>query len=95
MQRDCGSRSWCLLELHQINFQGNYLTVKGKGSKVRAVPFGKWAREKLVRYIVRNRPRLLKGKSSPFLFPNRSGQAAHPPGILEDYPALRSGCRHR
>ena len=28
------------LQTQQIDFNGNYLTVKGKGSKVRAVPFG-------------------------------------------------------
>ena len=33
------------LRTQQVNFQGNYLTVKGKGAKVRAVPFGQWARE--------------------------------------------------
>ena len=38
------------LQMQQINFQGNFLTVKGKGSKVRAVPFGKWARQKLLDY---------------------------------------------
>jgi integrase/recombinase XerD len=63
------------LRLQQIEFQGNYLTVKGKGSKVRAVPFGKWAREKLLRYTQETRPRLLKGRVSPFLFLNRSGRA--------------------
>ena len=63
-----------LLKLQQIDFQGDYLTVRGKGSKMRAVPFGKWAREKLLRYIQETRPRLLKGKSSAFLFVNRSGK---------------------
>jgi integrase/recombinase XerD len=33
------------LRSQQIDFQGDYLTVKGKGGKVRAVPFGRWARE--------------------------------------------------
>jgi len=62
------------LQTHQVNFQGNYLTVKGKGAKVRAVPFGQWAREKLVSYLNEIRPRLLKGKTSPYLFTNRSGK---------------------
>ena len=62
------------LRTQQIDFQGNYLTVKGKGSKVRAVPFGKWAREKLLEYQRHSRPRLLKGRSSPFLFAGRSGK---------------------
>jgi integrase/recombinase XerD len=62
------------LQTQQIDFQGNYLTVKGKGAKVRAVPFGKWAREKLLDYRSHSRPRLLKGRVSPFLFISRSGK---------------------
>jgi integrase/recombinase XerD len=63
------------LKISEVNFQGNYLTVQGKGSKVRAVPFGRWARDKLSNYLSAVRPRLLKGKSSPYLFVNRSGNA--------------------
>jgi integrase/recombinase XerD len=62
------------LQVQQINFQGNYLTVKGKGAKVRAVPFGRWARDKVLTYIKEARPRLLKGRSSPFVFTTRSGK---------------------
>jgi integrase/recombinase XerD len=62
------------LQVQQINFQGNYLTVKGKGAKVRAVPFGRWAREKMLNYMKQARPRLLKGRSSPFVFITRSGK---------------------
>jgi len=62
------------LETRQVNFQGNYLTVKGKGSKVRAVPFGKWARERLSDFMGHSRNRLLKGRSSPYVFINRSGK---------------------
>jgi integrase/recombinase XerD len=62
------------LETRHISFQGDYLTIKGKGAKVRAVPFGRWAREKLTLYINEVRPRLLKGVSSPFVFTNRSGK---------------------
>lgn len=62
------------VELQRVNFDGNYLTVKGKGSKVRAIPFGKFAREKLYAFVNDARPRLLKGKSSPYVFTNRSGK---------------------
>jgi integrase/recombinase XerD len=62
------------LQTQQINFQGNYLTVTGKGSKMRAVPFGKWASEALLAYMKRVRPGLLKGRSSQFLFVTRSGK---------------------
>jgi len=63
------------LQMHQIDFQGDFLTVKGKGSKVRAVPFGKWARQKLLSYINDVRPRLSKGKAIGVVFMNRSGRA--------------------
>ena len=62
------------LRHQQIDFEGDYLTVKGKGSKVRAVPFGQWARATLLDYVKQARPRLLKGKSSPYLFVTRSGK---------------------
>jgi integrase/recombinase XerD len=62
------------LQTQRVSFQGDYLTVKGKGSKTRAVPFGRWAREKLSTYMSQVRPRLLKGKSSSFVFINRSGK---------------------
>jgi integrase/recombinase XerD len=81
------------LRLQQIEFQGDYLTVKGKGSKVRAVPFGKWAREKLLRYTQEIRPRLLKGRGSSFLFLNRSARALTRQGfwkIIRGY-ALAAG----
>lgn len=62
------------LKAQQIDWNGSFVTVKGKGSKVRAVPFGRWAREKLLAYCREVRPRLLRGRSSPFLFINRSGR---------------------
>ena len=62
------------LQTQRVSFQGDFLTVKGKGSKMRAVPFGRWAREKLSTYMSQVRPRLLKGKSSSFVFINRSGK---------------------
>jgi integrase/recombinase XerD len=61
------------LETRQVNFQGDYLMVKGKGAKVRAVPFGRWAREKLLGYLGEVRPRLAR-RPSPFLFITRSGK---------------------
>jgi len=62
------------LQVHQIHLEGDYLTVRGKGAKVRLIPFGRWAREKLLRYLKEIRPRLLKGRTSSFLFLTRSGR---------------------
>jgi integrase/recombinase XerD len=61
------------LQTRQIDLAGNYLTVKGKGSKMRAVPFGRWAREKLLDYLRQVRPSLARA-GSPFLFVTRSGK---------------------
>jgi integrase/recombinase XerD len=63
------------LQVHQLHLEEDYLTVRGKGAKVRLIPFGRWAREKLVRYLKEMRPRLLKGRTSSFLFLTRSGKA--------------------
>lgn len=85
------------LEIRQINFDGNYLTIKGKGSKVRVVPFGKWARDRLLSYIRHGRAVLLKGKSSPFVFTNRSGKPLSRQGfwkVIRRY-ALAAGIEQR
>lgn len=63
------------LETHQINLDGDYLIVKGKGSKMRQVPFGRKAREALTLYLSLARPRLSAGRQSSHLFLNRSGRA--------------------
>jgi integrase/recombinase XerD len=63
------------LQAHQVNLDGNYLIVKGKGAKVRQVPFGRRARESLFRYLREVRPKFLRGRSSAFLFLTRSGKA--------------------
>lgn len=85
------------LQTHQIHLQGDYLTVKGKGSKMRAVPFGKWARELLLRYLGEARPRLLRGRASPYLFITRSGKRLTRQAfwkLIRRY-ALKAGIRKR
>lgn len=84
------------LQTQQIDLDGNYLRVKGKGSKMRAVPFGRWAREKLVRYLREVRPLLARG-GSPFLFVTRSGKPITRQGfwkLLRGY-ALAAGIDKR
>lgn len=85
------------LEMRQINFDGNYLTIKGKGAKVRAVPFGKYARDKLLNYVERGRKILLKGRTSPYVFSNRSGKPLTRQGfwkVIRRY-ALAAGIEKR
>jgi integrase/recombinase XerD len=63
------------LQAHQVNLDGNYLIVKGKGAKVRQVPFGRRARESLLRYQMEVRAKFLRGRTSAHLFITRSGKS--------------------
>ncbi|TAJ88946.1 site-specific tyrosine recombinase XerD [bacterium] len=85
------------LQTHQLNLEGDYLTVKGKGAKVRVVPFGKWAKEVLMRYLKEARPKLARGRASAFLFLTRSGMALTRQGfwkLIRRY-ALAAGIEKR
>ncbi len=62
----------CSLKATDINFDENFLRVKGKGSKVRLVPFGQDARNKLVDYI-RNIRCTVKNIKSDVLFITKRG----------------------
>ncbi len=46
----------CGLKASDINFEENFLRIKGKGSKVRLVPFGTDARNALIDYLGNTRP---------------------------------------
>jgi integrase/recombinase XerD len=61
------------IETLQVNFEVGYLRVTGKGSKQRIVPMGEPARRLLLTYVESVRPRLLKHRSSRFLFVSRRG----------------------
>ena len=62
------------LTLNQVNLEGGYILLYGKGSKERVVPIGQEALKWVIRYLSTIRPSLLKGKESPYLFVNRSGK---------------------
>jgi integrase/recombinase XerD len=62
------------LQTHQINLEGGYVLLFGKGSKERVVPLGQEAIRWVDLYSKEVRGRLLKGKESPFLFINRMGR---------------------
>lgn len=63
------------LRVVQVNLEAGFLTVVGKGRKERAVPIGRFARERLLRYLGDVRPRLLAGRLSGDLFVTRRGRA--------------------
>lgn len=62
------------LRLEDINLEVGYLRCMGKGRKERIVPLGRKAKEALVRYLDRARPKLLKGKTILDIFLSRLGK---------------------
>jgi len=62
------------LPINQVNLEGGYVLLYGKGSKERVVPLGKEAMNWITQYLNTVRGKLSKGKDSPFLFVNRSGK---------------------
>jgi integrase/recombinase XerD len=80
------------LEIKQLHLEAGFVRVRGKGGRERVVPLGSSAKDKLQHYLTTARPRLLKGRTSSYLFLTR---AAKPPSrqtfwrLLKDY-ALQS-----
>ena len=62
------------LKVQDVNLQGGYVRVFGKGAKERIVPFGRHARDKIQNYLASARGALLKNRISPFLFVARAGK---------------------
>ncbi|HEX9830273.1 MAG TPA: site-specific tyrosine recombinase XerD [Thermodesulfobacteriota bacterium] len=61
------------LELNSVNFELGYVLVYGKGGKERIVPVGEKATKKLNEYLNISRPKLLKFRTSIYLFVTRRG----------------------
>lgn len=62
------------LKLEDINLEVGFVRCFGKGGKERIVPLGSKAKEALIRYFERVRPKLLKNKTSPEIFLSRLGK---------------------
>jgi integrase/recombinase XerD len=58
----------------QLNLPAGFVTVLGKGGKERVVPLGRAARTALEAYLDGQRPRLLGGRASPFVFLGPGGR---------------------
>jgi integrase/recombinase XerD len=58
----------------QLDLGAGFVTVLGKGGKERVVPLGRPARAALEAYLAHERPRLLGGRPSPFVFVGRRGR---------------------
>ena len=61
------------IKFNDINFEGGFIRVIGKGSKERVVPMNRRASEKMKKYIQELRPLLLKNRQSPSLFLSNRG----------------------
>ncbi|MCX8027685.1 MAG: site-specific tyrosine recombinase XerD [Thermodesulfovibrionales bacterium] len=62
------------LKIDDVNLDGGFLKVTGKGSKERVVPMNKRAIDKIKSYINGLRHETLKKKNSPFLFLSNRGE---------------------
>ncbi|MEW6448515.1 MAG: tyrosine recombinase XerC [Bacillota bacterium] len=74
------------LDIGDVDLNGGYLRVLGKGSKERMVPVGHHAVKALKTYLRRGRPQLLKEHSGRFegaLFLNKSGGRISARGIRD------------
>lgn len=76
------------IKMEDINLELGYLVVGGKNARERVIPFGDSARRAVFRYVMEARDKLLKEKSSDFLFINCSGKAMSRQGfwkIIKNY----------
>lgn len=62
------------LRAEQVNLEGGFVTVVGKGSKERVVPVGTRARAQVLEYLSAARPQLLRGRVNRHLFLTRRGR---------------------
>jgi integrase/recombinase XerD len=62
------------LPTHQVNLEGGYVLLYGKGSKERIVPLGSEAMKWVTLYLKTVRGILAKGRDNSSLFINRSGK---------------------
>jgi integrase/recombinase XerD len=65
----------CHVRVSELEMNMGVVRVLGKGNKHRIVPVGKSALHAVEQYLANARPRLLKGRASPFLFVTNRGGA--------------------
>jgi len=85
------------LPTHQVNLEGGYVLIFGKGSKERIVPLGGEAMKWITLYLNTVRGILSKGRENSSLFINRSGKGMSRQGFwknLKNY-AKKAGLRKR
>lgn len=63
------------VSVNQLNLEGGYVILFGKGAKERVVPLGREATDSLLPYLEHVRPDLVRGQDKDLLFVGRSGSA--------------------
>jgi integrase/recombinase XerD len=85
------------VSVNQLNLEGGYVILFGKGAKERVVPLGREATDSLSSYLENVRPNLLRGRDRGVLFVGRSGSALTRQGFwksLKGY-GLKAGIAKR
>ena len=72
----CGLRvsELCELSISNIFLDDDLIRIFGKGSKERLIPISQKAKNLINKYMIHNRPKLLKGKSIDYLFLSKNGK---------------------
>ena len=85
------------LPINQVNLEGGYVLVYGKGSKERVVPLGRESIKWINLYLEKAREKLTRGKEIHFLFANRSGRGMSRQCFWHNLKALgqKAGIRKR
>jgi len=76
------------LTLNQLELEAKLIRTMGKGSKERLVPIGRTACQRLLEYLQKGRPRLIKDSRSSWVFVNNRGNRLSRQGfwkILRQY----------
>lgn len=63
-----------MIRMQDLNFEGGFLRVIGKGDKERVVPMNHRAADKIKQYVLEMRPKVLKQRQSPYLFLTGRGE---------------------
>lgn len=85
------------LNVNNVNLEVGYIIAFGKGAKERIIPLGYTAQQWIKEYLLTVRPHNAKGRVSPFLFLNPSGEKLTRQGfwkIIKRY-ALKAGIRKK
>lgn len=65
----------CALTMSDVDMEGMFITVRGKGGRERLVPFGDQSKQILKKYLERARKDILRERESTFLFISKKGDS--------------------